>query len=58
MADLHGAPRLEKVAPWIPSRPVRPPATTTRSPGATVARVAVPRGMIPTVPQNTNGLPT
>jgi len=48
---------LEKVAPWMPSRPVRPPATTTRSPRAT-ADSAEERGMIPTVPQNTNGLQT
>jgi hypothetical protein len=41
---------LEKVAPWIPSRPVRPPATTTRSPGRTdfSSRSA---GSRPTLPQ-------
>jgi hypothetical protein len=46
---------LEKVAPLMPSRPVRPPRTTTRSPGAG------PRGSgwsaaTPMQPQNTRGL--
>jgi len=45
----------EKVAPWMPSRPVRPPSTTTRSPG----RAPVgwePTGAMPTHPQYTKGL--
>jgi hypothetical protein len=46
---------LENVAPWMPSRPVRPPATTTRSPGRTAASAEC-RGMMPTVPQKTSGL--
>jgi hypothetical protein len=47
----------ENVAPWIPSRPVRPPTTTIASPGATRLSTAV-EGMSPTVPQKTSGLPT
>ena len=50
VADLHGAagdlrrsrgpsPCEEKVAPRRPSRPVRPPITTTRSPGLRARRV-------------------
>ena len=40
----------EKVAPWIPSRPVRPPATTIMSPVR--ARFStLSSGMTPTVPQ-------
>src|SRR4051812_12565027 len=45
----------EKVAPWIPSRPVRPPSTTTASPGWRLCG-CLPRGASPTVPQNTSGL--
>ena len=45
----------ENVAPWMPSRPVRPPSTTIASPAETL-RGWLLRGAIPTVPQNTNGL--
>jgi hypothetical protein len=48
---------LEKVAPWMPSRPVRPPTTRIASPGS-VSLKHRPFGMIPTVPQKTSGLPT
>ena len=46
---------LENVAPRRPSRPVRPPSTTTRSPGdgpVSGARSAA----TPMQPQNTSGL--
>ena len=39
----------------MPSRPVRPPMATIRSPGTTVFS-ALPRGSRPTVPQKTSGL--
>ena len=45
----------EKVAPCIPSRPVRPPTATTASPGMIFLRTA-PAGMRPTVPTKTRGL--
>ena len=45
------------VAPWMPSRPVRPPSATIRSPGL-AEPVISSRGMMPTQPQNTSGLPT
>ena len=44
-----------KVAPWIPSRPVRPPMATIRSPGSTFLKT-FPAGSTPTVPQKTSGL--
>ena len=43
------------VAPWMPSRPVRPPMATIRSPGSTCL-LDIPRGITPTVPQKTSGL--
>ena len=45
------------VAPWIPSRPVRPPRATMRSPmlGSPAIRW---RGMVPMHPTKTSGLPT
>ena len=45
----------EKVAPCIPSRPVRPPMATMRSRGSTFLRTAL-TGMSPTVPTKTSGL--
>lgn len=45
---------LEKVAPRRPSRPVRPPMTTIKSPSWACVR-CVPRGIRPTQPQNTSG---
>ena len=45
----------ENVAPWMPSRPVRPPTATIRSPGLAAFSVR-PTGISPTVPQNTSGL--
>ena len=45
----------EKVAPWMPSRPVRPPIATIKSPGMTCL-TTLSTGTVPTVPQNTNGL--
>ena len=45
----------EKVAPWMPSRPVRPPSTTIASP-TPILRGCLPWGANPTVPQKTNGL--
>jgi hypothetical protein len=44
----------ENVAPRMPSRPVRPPITTTRSPTCGVERCE-PTGSTPTQPQNTSG---
>ena len=45
----------EKVAPWMPSLPMRPPTMTIRSPGLASltwpGRPAVETGMRPTVPQ-------
>ena len=49
------SPSELKVAPWIPSRPVRPPIATMRSPGSTHF-LDIPRGKTPTVPQKTSGL--
>ena len=48
---------LLKVAPWMPSRPVRPPMTTMRSPALT-AFSTIDRGRTPTQPQKTSGLAT
>ena len=52
----------EKVAPWIPSLPTLPPTMTTRSPGrACFSWSSLPllaRGITPTVPAKTSGLPT
>jgi hypothetical protein len=45
----------EKVAPWMPSRPVRPPSTKTWS-SLRAAFAIRPRGMKPTLPQKTSGL--
>ena len=45
----------ENVAPWMPSRPVRPPTTTIRSPGR-ASFWQRSTGMTPTVPQKTSGL--
>ena len=51
----------ENVAPWIPSKPTRPPRTTTKSPGRALfldkSRPLERRGMSPTVPANTSGFP-
>ena len=51
----------EKVAPWMPSLPMRPPTMTTTSLGlAAFTWLGLPdtlAGMRPTVPQNTRGLP-
>ena len=41
LADVSSAEL--KVAPWMPSRPVRPPIATIRSPGSTCF-AAIPRG--------------
>ena len=48
-------PRLENVAPCSPSRPVRPPSATIKSPGDTRFST-LSAGTRPTVPQNTSGL--
>ena len=48
---------LEKVAPWMPSRPVRPPTTTIASPGFGHCLALLARGITPSVPQKTSGLP-
>ena len=52
---------LEKVAPWIPSLPIRPPTITTWSPLRASCRwvgwPADSTGITETVPQNTRGLP-
>ena len=51
----------EKVAPWIPSLPILPPAMTARSPERTsFAQASRPRiraGSTPPVPQKTSGFP-
>ena len=47
--------RLENVAPRIPSRPVRPPSTTTRSPGCGPVGGGMSAAS-PMQPQNTSGL--
>ena len=47
---------LLNVAPWMPSRPVRPPSTRIRSPYPTAFSI-LSRGITPTHPQNTSGLP-
>jgi len=53
--------RLEKVAPWMPSLPTRPPSITASAPGRTVfSHDGCPftvSGMMPPVPQKTSGLP-
>ena len=41
---------LEKVAPWMPSRPVRPPMATMRSPRR-VSPFTMVRGITPITPQ-------
>ncbi|MFO0874361.1 MAG: hypothetical protein U0575_10355 [Phycisphaerales bacterium] len=40
----------ENVAPWMPSRPVRPPSATIRSPARTSPRI-LSRGITPMHPQ-------
>ena len=47
--------RLENVAPRMPSRPVRPPSTTTRSPGCGPVD-GTSSGATPMHPQKTSGL--
>jgi hypothetical protein len=51
----------EKVAPWIPSLPIRPPVMTMISPGSMDfswdGSPLILAGMIPAVPQKTSGLP-
>lgn len=53
--DDSSSSTLEKVAPWIPSLPIRPPTMTTTSPGRTtfsaVGRPAEVTGITATVPQ-------
>ena len=44
------------VAPWMPSRPVRPPTATIRSPGRGSLN-DLSRGIRPMLPQKTSGLP-
>ncbi len=46
----------EKVAPWIPSRPVRPPSAMIRSPGLASPLIRS-AGITPTHPQKTRGFP-
>ncbi len=51
----------EKVAPWMPSLPMRPPHMTMASPGLAafswLGRPVTVVGREPTVPQKTRGLP-
>ena len=51
----------EKVAPWIPSLPTRPPTITMRSPARAAFsksfRPPCSRGITPTVPAKTSGFP-
>ena len=60
--DDSSRARDEKVAPWMPSRPMRPPTITARSPArGSASQAGAPSrlaGMMPPVPQNTSGLPT
>ena len=60
---IHGATfsSEEKVAPWMPSLPMRPPVITIRSPGRIFfwceGSPWIMAGMIPAVPQKTSGFP-
>ena len=57
LAVLVSISRLEKVAPRNPSRPVRPPIATIKSPARALGGFAFIglAGRIPTQPQNTSG---
>ena len=50
VSDSSVSSMEEKVAPWMPSRPVRPPTTRIQSPGRAALR-HLSRGIRPRLPQ-------